>query len=428
MDETCCTNLGSLLPVVWTATVLSCFFTVLAGYLLYLSGEYQGDLIRRHLWGGVGLTVVLAGSTFLRFPLQNRLNKKLRLVYPSLLAVMGFLAIYTSHLGGSITHGPDFLTAYLPSLKKEKPAAIEQKPPQELLVFQDLIMPALENKCLSCHNEHKTKGGLLMTSFTALAKGGKSEKTSLVAGQPQASEFYHRIVLPANDEDRMPPPEKPGLSEDEITLIHWWIEEGASPDQMLGEGPTDAAGQAMINRYLPTLFRAERLKARQQTETAALAKELKKLGEKLNLVIKPDADAEGFFAVSMSIPPSVIDDQTISKLLPYAEVFSKISLPGSLITDDGLYELSKMPHLQKLFLPKTCIKGEGLPYLESSSELKELNLSYSYLTDEGALHLLKLPQLEKVYVFGTETDSTVLNAMRKNQPVLQVLEEEGPYY
>ncbi|MEZ5040209.1 MAG: c-type cytochrome domain-containing protein [Saprospiraceae bacterium] len=423
----------NLLRPVWMISLLSCFSTVIAGYLLYLTGEYQGDLVRQHLWGGVLLTGTLVVLYFLRKQLEVRplfisSNKLMRIAYPSLLMISAGLVIYTSHLGGSLTHGPGFLTEHLPAWRKASPTAIEQKPPEMLLVFQDLILPALDARCLSCHNEHKTKGDLLMTSFAALSKGGKSGKPMLVEGQPEQSELYRRIILPTTDDEHMPPPEKPGLSEDEIALIRWWITEGASPDMLLGEGPPGTEGIALIQRYLPTLYEAQRLKVRQQEELAVLQKELSKLGGKLDLVIAPDVDAPGYFAVSQSIPPGNINDQTLSKLLPYASLLSKISLPGAEITDDGLYSLSKMNDLNQLYLPKTCIKGEGLAYLQALTNLKVLNLSYSFLKDEGALHLLKLPQLEKVYLFGTEVQANVLEALRKHMPKVKILEEEGPYF
>lgn len=414
---------GRLLPVLWGITLASCFATVLAGYFLYLTGEYQGSLVRQHFWGGVLLMIVLCGAAFVRFVQQHNL------LFGAMLGLAGGLVFYTAHLGGSLTHGPDFLTEHLPRLGKEKPAPIENKKPEELLVYQDLIAPIFENRCLSCHNEYKTKGGLLMTSLASLNKGGKSGQPMLVDGQPERSELHRRITLPPGDDDHMPPPEKAPLTEDEITLINWWISEGASAEQLLGDGPPGPEGRALIDRYLPQLFQAERLKVQQQEETEALAEELAKLGKKLELIIEPDPSSEaGGFAVSLPVPPPVIDDQIIAKLLPYAEVFSKVSLPGAGITDDGLYDLSRMKNLEKLYLPKTCIKGEGLAYLQSLSGLKELNLSYSWLTNEGALHLLNLDQLEKAYVFGTEADDNVLNAVQEHLSNTQILREEGPYF
>lgn len=419
---------GNLLPTIWGISLFSCFFTVLAGYSLLRTGEYQGELVGQHLWGGVILSLCLILATLIRFEWISGFARVKKIAYPTLLLALAGLVIYTSHLGGSLTHGPDFLTEHAPQLRPLPSSEAEQKPVTELLVFQDLLLPALENRCISCHNENKTKGDLLMTSFAALQKGGKSAKPMLVAGEPEASEMYHRILLPLSDDDRMPPNQKTGLSEDEVALLHWWITEGASPEMKLGEGPPGPDGPALMERYLPQLFQAQRLKLRQAEEMEALSQELAKVGEKLQLIIEPDVNAPGYFAVSQTIPPGLVNNESLVKLRPYATLISKLSLPGSDITDDGLYEIARMTNLQQLYLPKTCINGEGLAYLQSLKSLRTLNLSFSFLKDEGVLKLLDLSPLKKVYLFGTEVHPNVLEAIRKNSPTLQLLEEEGPYF
>lgn len=418
----------SLLPTIWGISLFSCFFTVLAGYSLLRTGEYQGELVRQHLWGGVILSLSLILATLIRFEWITGWTSLKKIAYPTLLIALAGLVIYTSHLGGSLTHGPDFLTEHAPQLRPLPRSEAEQKPVQDLLVFQDLLLPALENRCISCHNANKTKGDLLMTSLNALQEGGKSGKPMLVAGEPEASEMYHRITLALTDDDRMPPNQKTGLSEDEVALLDWWISQGASPEMKLGEGLPGPDGPALIERYLPQLFQAQRLKIRQAEEMEVLSQELAKVGEKLNLIIEPDVNALGYFAVSQSIPPGLVNNESLVKLRPYAQLISKLSLPGSDITDDGLYEIGRMSALQQLYLPKTCINGKGLAYLQSLKTLQELNLSFSFLKDEGALKLMDLSSLKKVYLFGTEVHPNVLEAIKKNRPKLTLLEEEGPYF
>jgi uncharacterized membrane protein len=413
---------GPLLAI----SLLSALVTVIGGYLLYRSGEYQGEMVRKHLWGGVLLILALSGAVFYYGRKAGEAGRN-KAVYRALLLSAGILIIYTSHLGGSITHGPDFLTEHIPRLRPLEPAPVEAKKPQDLLVFQDLIMPVLDDRCLSCHNEYKTKGGLVMASYAGLEKGGKSEKPLLVAGHPEKSELFHRVTLPAEDEDRMPPPEKAPLEEDEIALIRWWLREGAAEEMVLGVEPPDSI-VALMERYLPKLYRSERLKMRQREELEALAAELSEVGEKLGLVIEPDPENPGFFGVSMQMPPAFVDNRAVAGLRPYASLFSKLSLPGAEITDDALYDISKMRNLKDLFLPKTCIKGEGLVYLKSLPQLETINLSNSFLTNDGILNLIQLPEIKTVYTFGVEADTVVLRALQKHLPEMEIREEEGPYY
>ena len=52
----------------------------------------------------------------------------------------------------------------------------------EKLTYDDHIRPLLENKCFSCHNPDKKKGGLELTSYAGLMNGGSGgAKTAGIA-------------------------------------------------------------------------------------------------------------------------------------------------------------------------------------------------------------------------------------------------------
>ncbi|MBX2870723.1 MAG: hypothetical protein KTR30_01450 [Saprospiraceae bacterium] len=420
--------------ILWIAAIISSLCTIGAGFLLYRTGDYQGSLVRQHLWGGVGLGLLMLVTYGWRFTVlpqaqnQDAATKSSTWqsrIYPaSLLTILG-LVIYTSHLGGSLTHGPGFLTAYTPSLST---SAAQQKPTEELLLFEDILLPVFESRCQSCHNKHKTKGDFLMTSFHTIQAGGKSGKAALVPGNAVQSELYHRITLPLSDEERMPPQQKKGLSEDEVALLKWWIEEGAREDMQWGAGPPGIEGQAIAKRFIPQFQQQQKKRVQDEKKLAKLAKQLDQLGTKLGLVIAPDPSRKGLFSVAQTIPPATVTDETLLSLQPYYDLFSKVSLPGSEITDDGLFYISQMTDLQELYLPKTCLKGPGLAHLSELPQLRTINLSYSLLADEGALHLLDLPQVEKVYLYGTHISEEVWKAIEKFQPDLSLLAEEGPYF
>ena len=195
-----------------------------------------------------------------------------------------------------------------------------------------------------------------MTTYSDLVKGGKSEKLILVANDPAQSELFHRITLETDHDDHMPPREKTQLTEDEIALIHWWIKEGAEEHLVVGPEPSDSLA-VLLGRYLPGLYQSERLKIRQREELEELAAELASFGEQQGLVITPDPENPGFFGISMQMPPVLVDDQTISRLKPYALLFSKVSLPGAEISDDALFDIARMTQLKALYLPRTRIKG-----------------------------------------------------------------------
>ena len=420
-------NLSGLVGPLLLVSAITTLITVIGGFLLFQSGEYRGVLIRQHLWGGVLLMISLNSAAFFYWWPQRQSNWMIQAPYQGFLFLAGALVIITSHLGGTITHGQDFLTEHLPSLKPDKPAPVELKEPSELLVFEDLIMPIMEDKCQSCHNQYKVKGGLVLTSYASLMKGGDSEKPLVIAGDPFESELFHRLVLPMADDERMPPSEKPQLEPYEIDLFEWWIHNGGAEDMKLGPEPSDTI-TAILDQYLPNLYQSERLKMRQEQELDKLSEELAQLGKDIGLVIEQDPEYQGFFTVSMQMPPALITNQSIEKLKSYAPLFSKVSLPGADIDDDALFVMGRMTNLRDLYLPKTCVTGEGLAYLKDLNMLENINLSNSELSNAGILNLIHLPEVKTIYVWGAETDTVVLKSLRAYLPEVKILEEEGDYF
>jgi formylglycine-generating enzyme required for sulfatase activity len=90
------------------------------------------------------------------------------------------------------------------------------------------IQPILELNCVSCHRDGNAKGGLRLDTAEQAAKGGDGGE-AIVAGKPDKSSLYTSTILPADDEDLMPPKKKGGpLPKESIDLLKKWIEEGAA--------------------------------------------------------------------------------------------------------------------------------------------------------------------------------------------------------
>lgn len=98
-------------------------------------------------------------------------------------------------------------------------ALAEDKPPVN---FSHDIAPILERSCAGCHRPGKLKGGLDVTEFRALLKGGETGKV-IEPGKPEESLLIQSIIGVPPD---MPAEGEP-LSADEIARIHTWVEEGA---------------------------------------------------------------------------------------------------------------------------------------------------------------------------------------------------------
>lgn len=404
---------------------LSSIFVVTAGYLLYASGDYSGELVMSHFKGGIfagfGILITTALNLYSQY-----YNQKLVNLYFAALLLTNLVVGYASHLGGTITHGKDYLTEYFPEIFNQK--SIVTKPRKEMLMYEDLIVPFLTTKCMACHNEHKKKGDYLMTSYASMARGGKSEKEGFVKHDTENSEIYQRVILPDDHDDHMPPEGKKPLNEQEIQILKYWIESGASSDLMLVDIHQDSMISQIIESYLPESRRLNRKILENKAEKEKLKIELTKLAQKLNVSIAEDQTTEGiFFTLSMQFPPANFSGEQLKELQTYFPFFSKVSLVASDINDDDLFLISQMTNLKALYLQKTTINGRGLVYLNKLQSLETLNLSFTQTNDGNILKVLQSPSLKQVYLFGNQVSNQVIQALRENQPTRQFLSEEGPY-
>jgi hypothetical protein len=180
-----------------------------------LAGEsYGGDTIGQHKVLGL----VLAGLLVLAAVLALRAGRlPFRLTLGAALLVM----VPAGHLGGSITHGADFLFAPL------HPRQAHATPAAPVSEYARTIAPLLERTCTKCHNPDKRKGELLLTTREGILAGGENGAV-LVPGRPDESPLVQRCELPLDDDDHMPPADKPQPTAAELAALRAWIAAGAA--------------------------------------------------------------------------------------------------------------------------------------------------------------------------------------------------------
>ena len=129
-------------------------------------------------------------------------------------------------MGGNITHGSDHLIEPLPSEIKglfglefqNDVIELDSKNYKKAVFYTDVIQPILTQKCVSCHNDKKTKGGLKMNSYNAIMKGGENGSV-LMINNSMESKIHKRMTLPIEDRYHMPPKSRTQPSKEEIELI-----------------------------------------------------------------------------------------------------------------------------------------------------------------------------------------------------------------
>ncbi len=221
-----------ILGFVFLASLASAGF----GWMLAQSGGYEATLLHRHRNLGFAVTV----SCFVNLLLQRN-PRRLRPYRVSLAATLALLVV-ASHLGGSITHGRDFLTrdapAGLRALVGHSPAQSRTfrqfSTPNQQPLFAGTIQPILSEYCSSCHGAEKHKADLRLDSLEELMRGGQ-DGAVINAGHSRESVLIDRLWLPLEADGHMPPDGQPQPGANEIALLAWWIDSGASPTQTVSE-------------------------------------------------------------------------------------------------------------------------------------------------------------------------------------------------
>ncbi len=106
------------------------------------------------------------------------------------------------------------------------------------------IQPILEFNCVACHREGNAKGKLRLDTKAEAFKGGDGG-LAIVPGDAVKSPLYANSILPADDDNLMPPKNKGGpMLKEKTDLLRDWILQGALwPDNLvLTPKKTEEAG------------------------------------------------------------------------------------------------------------------------------------------------------------------------------------------
>ncbi len=91
----------------------------------------------------------------------------------------------------------------------------------------DAARDVLELRCMECHTTEEAEGGADFSSLDGMLRGGDSGP-SLAPGDPDGSPLLARLLVPADDSDRMPPKKHAEpLQAGEVAALKLWVEADA---------------------------------------------------------------------------------------------------------------------------------------------------------------------------------------------------------
>jgi uncharacterized membrane protein len=409
-------SLTNAVELSWLLGGIAAAFSCVTGYMLSLSGEYEGDTLSRHQW--LGITV--AAVSFLAYYLKKKNKTKF---YTATVFATALGVTITGHLGGTLTHGSDYLFNFKEKKVEKRDPSVFTPNFETALAYQDVIQPILKEKCYTCHNESKQKGKLRMDSPEFLLKGGENGAI-FVNGKPDESEIIKRILLPLNHDDHMPPKEKPQITTKEFDLLKWWIAQGAdmhkavkdlnlSPNIKALFGAAAVASVAnIVLKDLPDV----KVGTPSVSDIIAL--------KKMNVVAIPIGNDKPFLTVNFINRPKIT-----AEMLPHLKALSKniawIKLSDAVLNDTVFTFLKDCENLTKLSLNNTNIDDINLSKLLIFKYLSSLSLVNTKVTSQGVLTLKALPQLQKLFLFQTQIKPEEYENLISQMP--NILIDSGGY-
>jgi uncharacterized membrane protein/mono/diheme cytochrome c family protein len=393
--------------------MISAIVSCISGFLLSRSDDYDESLISKHQWFGISVSV----SSIIAYYLSKKNSKYTKWVT----ALMTLLIIITGHLGGSITHGSDYLTKAFSS-GYESNSETKRKPipdVQEAMAYADVIKPILETRCYGCHGPNKQKGKLRLDEPDFILKGGKDGKV-IIAGKADESNLIERIFLPKENEDHMPPKEKAQLTKQDLDLLHWWVSSGADFNKKVN-------GLPQTNKIKPILLALQSGDIKEEIHLSDIPeKKVKEANEAAvkrlkdrGVAIIPVVQNSNYLSANFVAVDSVTEND-LQLLEQLKKQLLWIKLGGKKISDQNLAAISKLSSLTRLHLERTGVTDNGIATIKSLSQLQYLNLVGTAVTAKGMEELKELKNLKQIFIYQTGITSNEWMSLKKIFPATQI--------
>ena len=425
---------GSVPMLLWFSFLGGIGSTII-GYLLMRSEGIAGLAMPLHMWTGIAVVV------FNLLALITKLAGK-----SGAYALSLFLAIAAvgaaGHYGGALVHGKNYLTENAPEpIKKvlepimflglggvendeidgeetETEIALEQQ-----VAYTAFVQPILKAKCSECHNEDKIKGKLRMDTHELLLAGAEgSDYPTVEPGDAENSEMIVRATLEPDDDDFMPPGENDPLTPEEIKILSWWIDTGASVDETVAELGHEDEILGALAVMDATRKGAEVEKIVWLPEWEILSDEERETrladahvaADQFNFSLMPISAEDNRLRVNVINASKEFGDEQLKTLEPIAEHILWLDIARSQITDEGMKMVNKMRNLERLHLEGTKITDSGIAEIEPLENLQYLNLYGTEITDALFTHLQGIPNLQKLFVWQTKINPATARSFERS--------------
>ncbi len=402
--------------VAWVLGAVSAITAAGCGWLLAAESG-GGDTLFWHRWLGVSVAVFSVGGIW-----ATRRGGSLAKGYGLLVA--GLLGL-AGHLGGSLTHGEDYLLEHAPPIVRRLTGHAPDSSAMtdwnavdldSIKLYATFLQPALDAQCVQCHNADEQRGGLRLDAPRFALAGGE-DGAILEPGAPLHSRWVERVTLPRNHVKAMPPNGDP-WSFTQIELLRYWIAEGADTTFVLDVEATPAELKALLQRDYGLELRARRyveqvrIPALPQARTEAL----RALGWQLSAV-----QAGGGGLEAQPRAGSAVSAESLLELADAAgEQVVYLNLDRQALDDTALAPLPQFTNLVRLRLNGTRLTTATVERLAQLQHLESLNLYGTEVDAAIFAHLDRYPSLQRLYLWQTKVPPAAAAAFADSHPGIAV--------
>ena len=400
----------------WFIAFFSSVLTTILGLLVAETGHYIDENLFMHKVFGLSLTAISFISWFLRLSIfSNLFSSSLKTLSNTTIIV---LLTLTGHYGGNLTHGETYLVDYAPEnikelvVKKNKYVELEI---DSVKVYDDLIQPIFNQKCVSCHNKEISRGNLNMDSYSNLLKGGSSG-IPINKSDPRKSLLIRRITMPTSELKYMPPDGEP-VSFDEIKTLIWWINNLDKSNENL----VSLKVEDDIKESLEMLYSLN-FTEKQWFEKISIDKLDESFVQNIDksvFQIKFISDEKKFLSVKyLQKNVSASDIEKLEKISKYIAYFTAKS---SNISNELIKRISNFENLVKLEIQDNNIDDESIKILQSLKNLEILNIHNTKITSKSIEILKTFKNLKRAYVWGTSISRSEIDQFNKKEDKLKLI-------
>ncbi len=418
-------NLRLSVPVILVFGMISALFACLTGLAISGSADYPEELLGWHQWMGIGTTLLSLGM----FWAVQRQEKNMVSVF-SVLLLAGITV--TGHLGGSLTHGEDFLSFG----KKELTPTLKPIPDiQEVHVYNDLVQPIFEARCVSCHGAGKQKGKLRLDQPDFIKKGGE-DGLVVNAGDAENSELIKRLLLPEDAKKHMPPIREAQLTDAEIQFLHWWVRSGLTFTQQVKDIPQsssdknvlgalqaqslgDSAGAAGTGkagvRPVFTLGASIPQKIVNPAEENIIDR-LKTAG----VVVLPVNRESNYLSVNFVTVNKQVPDSLLQLLQGIRDQLIWLKLDEAQLSPEGYAAIGKLENLTRLQVSRSNLSDATMGSLNGLKNLQWLNIAGSSVSAVGLKKIQGFTQLKQLFLFSDSLSASDWTTLRQIFPNTEI--------